>query len=291
MLYAFEPFTRRKVTEVNYNYHKVPQLHMTRRLRVHDMFYVIDGFCSFAIGDEEFEVYPGDVAVLPGGIEHRGAKPFRAETRTIYAHFTGCMDDSNVKKENEGIEHLVTGGVVHNAGPVVLHYFEDLRRLFWKRRPYREERLSALVNLLLSELADRHRQNMRGENHIIRRLIETMDKEPDRFFSVGELAEIAGMSRRSLEGAFKNDTKKTVHQYQTDSKLEKVAVLLKSESYTSLARLAEDFGFSSEFHLSERFKKKYGMGPKDYRRHNEHIEFDDAQARITESVQFHQIFA
>jgi AraC-like DNA-binding protein len=238
------------------------------------------------IGDEAFDVYPGDVAVLPGGVEHRGERPFQAETRTIYAHFSVNRDDGfirdtkkkkNVQQDADDVPPFVTGGVVHNAGERVLHYFEDIRHLFWKYWPYREERLDALVNLLLAELADIHQRNLSGENKTIRRLLEFMGGAPYRFFTIAELAVEAEMSERSLVNAFRAETGKSIHQYQMETKLERIAILLKSESYTSLARLAENFGFSSEFHLSAAFKKKYGMSPKQYRREGERFEFDNFQ--------------
>jgi transcriptional regulator GlxA family with amidase domain len=95
-------------------------------------------------------------------------------------------------------------------------------------------------------------------------LLDHLENYPYRFFTISELAYQTGLSPKTLSSRFKRETGQTVHQFQMDKKLMTIAAFLRSESYTSLKNLAVDFGFSSEFHLSSCFKKKFELSPQHY---------------------------
>jgi AraC-like DNA-binding protein len=49
-----------------------------------------------------------------------------------------------------------------------------------------------------------------------------------------------------------------------NGKLEQIAALLRSGTFSNIRSLASDFGFYDEYHLSKCFKKKYGISPYRY---------------------------
>jgi transcriptional regulator GlxA family with amidase domain len=49
-----------------------------------------------------------------------------------------------------------------------------------------------------------------------------------------------------------------------NNKLEQIAVLLRSGTFSKLKNLALDFGFCDEYHLGKCFKRKYGISPRRY---------------------------
>jgi transcriptional regulator GlxA family with amidase domain len=49
-----------------------------------------------------------------------------------------------------------------------------------------------------------------------------------------------------------------------NSKLGKIALLLRAGNFSKIRNLALDFGFYDEYHLGKCFKKKYGIAPYRY---------------------------
>jgi AraC-like DNA-binding protein len=90
--------------------------------------------------------------------------------------------------------------------------------------------------------------------------------DPDKFYTLKELEKFTGLSRKSLTLHFRDITGQSIHKYQMNDKLEKIAALLRSGSFSNIRSLALDFGFCDEYHLGKCFKKKYGISPRRYSR-------------------------
>jgi AraC-like DNA-binding protein len=121
--------------------------------------------------------------------------------------------------------------------------------------------MGAILDLLLAELADIYRGEIVKKDLAVGKLLEYIADHPEKFYTIAKLAEEASLSERSLTRRFRTETGKSVHQYQTDYKLDRIANLLKTRAYVGLKNLALNFGFYDEFHLSSAFKKKFGVSP------------------------------
>jgi AraC-like DNA-binding protein len=86
-----------------------------------------------------------------------------------------------------------------------------------------------------------------------------------RRIAVEDLAEWAGMSRSSLFTAFREHLGLAPMEAVWWIRLRRAELLLKTTTST-LAEIAEETGFSSPFHLSQRFKGSYGSSPQAFRR-------------------------
>ena len=97
--------------------------------------------------------------------------------------------------------------------------------------------------------------------------VNLIDKNPYRTFRVTELAKNAGLGREHFTKAFKAIIGITPARYQMERKIYHIQNRLISDNPT-LAMLAEEFGFSSAFHLSSIFKRYVGMSPREFRQQN-----------------------
>jgi AraC-like DNA-binding protein len=233
-------------------------------MEMHDIFYLIEGYWSVLLEHEEIRIRPGDIAVLPAAIEHRGFESCRANTRTIFIHFSMEKPDHRVASLKTGKttpeNHLTVSSLCHDNGNA-FGLFQGLARTFQSNIANRKLRCRAILDLLLAELADIYRGEIIKRDFVIVKLLEYMANHPEKFFTLAELAGEANLSERSLTRRFRAETGTTVHQYQTDFKLDRIAHLLKSRSYVGLKNLALSFGFCDEFHLSCSFKRKFGVSP------------------------------
>jgi AraC-like DNA-binding protein len=226
---------------------------------------MVQGSWSVLLEHEEFFINQGDIIFLPAGIAHCGLEPCKANARTIFIHFSMEKSDQKitypVKERIDKIpESFVVTSISHDNGNVFA-LFQGIARIFQSNVPLRELRCRALLDLLFAELCDIYRGDFIRRDFVIEKLVEYMVDHPEKFFSIAELAGKAILSERSLTRRFRMETGKTVHQYQIDYKLDRIANLLKTRSFTGLRDLALNFGFYDEFHLSSSFKKKFGVSP------------------------------
>ena len=87
----------------------------------------------------------------------------------------------------------------------------------------------------------------------------------DREYSIDDLAREAGCSRRSLELRFAEVTGSGIAQHLWKLRLDRAKQLLRTTTHT-LADIAEQSGFASPFHFSEKFKKETGITPGQFRK-------------------------
>jgi AraC-like DNA-binding protein len=81
---------------------------------------------------------------------------------------------------------------------------------------------------------------------------------------VGELAQVAAMSRFRLTRQFQRAFGLPLHAYHLHLKLEESKRRLRSS--VPAARIAADLGFSDQSHFHRRFKGAFGMTPDAWRR-------------------------
>ncbi|MDR1106989.1 MAG: AraC family transcriptional regulator [Treponema sp.] len=263
MFYNFGIVPGRRIVECVPNIWINPQPHPARTMTVHDIFYMVDGYWSVSLEQENIRIRPGDIALLPAAIAHGGYESCRANTRTIFIHFSLEKTDHRVKGSGGGknrAKYLTVSSLCHDNGSV-FGLFRHLAKTFQSQAPGRELRCRALLDLLLAELADICRGEPAREDAAVGKLLEYMADRPEKFFTIAELSREAKMSGRSLTRRFRAETGKTVHQYQMDYKLDRVANLLRTRSFAGLKNLAVNFGFCDEFHLSSSFKRKFGVSP------------------------------
>ena len=92
-----------------------------------------------------------------------------------------------------------------------------------------------------------------------------IENNPETKMLVGTLAEIAGLTKKQLQATFQLLYKRSVMEYVNDQRLEKgKSLLLDTEMHIS--EIAFILGFSTSSYFSERFKSKFGLSPRDYRR-------------------------
>jgi AraC-like DNA-binding protein len=235
-------------------------------MKEHDIFYMIDGRWQVTLEDEVINLEKGDICFLPAGLHHYGRQPCKAQTHTIYIHFAWNKQENKADndRKNQG-DRIVISSHIKSCAVSVSKYFHELAGIFHSNLPRKDLRCSAVLALILEELGDLCAHQGLRQDEVVQNMLAFLAEHPHRFYSLDELAAKAALSVKALENRFKAATGHPVHQYQVNAKLDQIAGLVKSNSYTSLKTLASNFGFYDEFHLSAAFKKKFGVAPARYR--------------------------
>ena len=83
--------------------------------------------------------------------------------------------------------------------------------------------------------------------------------------TVSAVAEALGVSKSTLQKRFKAELSVSIGEFIDDAVLSKARSLV-SESRMTLGEISESLGFSDQFYFSRRFKTKYGVSPREYRK-------------------------
>jgi len=99
----------------------------------------------------------------------------------------------------------------------------------------------------------------------LRRVVDHIEADLSRAFTIEELAKVAGVSSRHFIRAFRESAGQTPLRYVYDLRLERAKEFL-LDSRRTATEIALDCGFSHAQHFSTAFKKATGLTPSDFRR-------------------------
>lgn len=251
--------TRRHVIDANYMTYTVPCLHPDRIMDIHDLIYMIEGEWEIIQDGIKYILRQGDVLFLFAGHHHYGVQKCTPGTRTMFVHFNAHPND--LFGENKlGFLPIRTVSN-YRKNDAVRRSFERLITTYWSTRNEKDFRLSALIDLMLSEVsADASAYKSQTSQLVleIQKIIHTRSFQKN----IAEvLSEQMNMSIRSLRYYFKKEMGISLSQYQLKTKLEMSFQQLQIDNQQTILGIALNFGFYDEFHFSHQFKKHFGIPP------------------------------
>ena len=254
---------RRRVIIANFNLYENGAMHPDRVLGVHDIFYLAKGGWEIGQDNESYSAEQGDVVILHAGHRHYGIKDCLPGTKSVFMHISALPEDC-LANESDIIEkeYMLSMPVIVKCQDAVnaISILDEIFRVFISDLPNKSIKLSALVEIFLYELA-----LVGNHQKIIKVVAEALNKirsNPESIFTIKELSEHLHVDARSLTKKFKEQTGKTIHQFQLDLKLETAYMQIKDNPNKPFREIATNLGFYDEFHFSKLFKSKYGYSPK-----------------------------
>lgn len=253
---------RRLITSCNHNYSKEGIFHPDRIMEEYDLLYMRNG--TWQIYEEEncYQLGSHHLLLLEPGKHHYSLERCTPEMKNIYIHFSALSNDKKASPSSLQInKHLDC-----SSNRSIEHTMEQILETFWvPQTQHKDFRLSALLDVLLSELAHLSSATTSSNDLLIEEIIHRFHSTPERFFSPEELANSYQISLRSLSGRFKRATGQAIHQYQLRLKLNIAYDLLPLSPGRSLRDIALSLGFYDEFQFSRLFKRQFGMPPSNRR--------------------------
>ncbi len=231
-----------------------------RRFEFFSISHMYDGGGRLWLAPDSFyEVLPGDAIVIcPGTVNRYGGspgKPYCEDTLHFYGPLANMLIRSGVLRS--GILRL---GLVRRLPPIA-----ELAR-----DPSADAQIAAniaLQNLLIEAYLENRART--PEYSLIDKLLEELRKQPGRWWTVQEMAELCNISTSQLRRIFLSHTGTSPKQYVDTLKLRSSAERLLS-SGKRIAEIAEEFGYRDPYHFSRRFKAMMGVSPEQYRRNAPH---------------------
>ena|SRR5215211_1266412 len=98
----------------------------------------------------------------------------------------------------------------------------------------------------------------------VKRVIELMQGDPSRSFTLGKMAESVNLSPPYFCYLFKTITGTPPAKYLKSLRMEQAAMLL-TTTFLSVKEIVRHVGLTDESHFVRDFKRVYGMTPSEYR--------------------------
>ena len=253
----------RSLAAANAHHYKEPteERYIDRTLKYHDLVFMVDGGWSMTELNVEYPLEKNDVLLLASGRHHYTRCPCMPGTRTFCLHVTTAPGDT---PDNPSSVSLPT--LIHARQPQqIQQYFNNLVVTYWSEDPYKDQKITALLSLLLFELYRECRDQEKSEANLAERAIRIINDAPHHQYKTQEMADLLFVSPKTLNNAMHKKVGMPFYAYEKNQKLKMVAVQLKMEPDLKLSQIARAFGFHDEFHMSKAFKQKFGVSPSDYR--------------------------
>lgn len=267
MAIYLDPTAAHQVLSANSHYYKeqTEPNYLDRVLDCHDLIYLLSGSWVIAEEGQEYSLKPGDVLLLAAGRHHHTCVSCEAGTRTFCIHISCAPTDAEDAPSALSLPSRLSLPGSHT----VQFLFEQIVSAQWSDRSYRQERLSSLFTALVYELAAAANAPSDRQSDLADRAISQLMADPHRRILTSEMAQMLYVSEKKLNDSMRQRTGMPFYAYQKALKLDMVASQLRTEPDLRISEIAEAFDFHDEFHLSNAFKKKFGMSPQNYR--NSHI--------------------
>jgi AraC-like DNA-binding protein len=125
------------------------------------------------------------------------------------------------------------------------------------------EALYVLVARTLGVSRAAKSSSRRGDRDVVEETRRVLARDLDEPLSLDDVARAVHLSPFHLARVFRQRTGTTVHAYRTSLRLR--ASLERIADGQPIAHVAADLGFASHAHLSDRFRREFGMSPQVWR--------------------------
>jgi AraC-like DNA-binding protein len=146
--------------------------------------------------------------------------------------------------------------------------FRTLIREISTQLPQRAVGMRLALDLLVVEasrlLEQTPRASLLNHNRAVARARELMEEQPQRAWTLRDLAHLTGTSVGHLSQCFTRDVGVPPHRYLLQMRIERAQELLKSTD-VPITQLALELGFGSSQHFAGTFKKLTGVTAQQYR--------------------------
>jgi len=220
-------------------------------------------------GEGSFTLNPGDVVLFFSGNRYPSYRPpgaYRAMNILFgpLAVDTTCVGRPTVHGLVDEDMLVVASRVPTGGDPMIRARFSEVVQLSNSPLPLRRRKASALLEDLLIDLAIRSEPSEQPWGPLMEYVLGFMDRNLDRKLSIDELADLVGISRRSLTRRFRQATGRSITAYHLEKRVAVAASMLKIHPDITLHEVADTLGFCDEFHFSRTFRKHMGVSPRGF---------------------------
>jgi len=246
-----------------------------------EIYYFIRGNANYIIGENIYDLSPGDMLLFHGSTIHRVNPSKDVPYIRSYVNFTPSFLREQVSGDMFGklmsLFESPNGMLIHwtpEEREEMESYFRSIHREN-ERESFGYELIlkTFLIQLLvavyrkskrLHEIAPVQQQSNSQAN--VRRILQYINQHYTENFSLMELSKELHLSKYYICHCFKEVTGYTINNYLTSKRIEEAKKMLVTTD-EPVGLISERLGFNTAVHFSRSFKKYAGMSPQQYRKH------------------------
>ena len=223
-----------------------------------------EGECRSVIDGNTYQLYPGDLVIIPDGVIHNSEYSDSIHSRLLL----NCSSEilpNDVKNEFPSLPHLY-------RNPKTVGQIKDI--FFKISEEYNindsisNSMLRCYTALLFYTIIRNaeHRQPIDVTNKIVSSVIECMKNDLSSEITLKNMAKKFSISEEHLSRIFKKETGVGFSAYLTFLRMKKAEELLVHSSESRITQIAYACGFSDSNYFTSQFKKIHGVTPKKYQK-------------------------
>lgn len=244
----------------------------------YEVFYLINGDCTFFIEHNIYKLNRGDLVIVPKGTLHKSTFPVSGMSE----RFVLCFRDSNLLWLDELLGTQIKKETF-KAGVISIpdkrrEYVEALMQKMLFESEGQDMLSPAFIKTGLLELilfmirCQRFEQNVMKEIDVDNRLMQEIAtyiyENYEKKLSLDDLSEKFHISKSYLSKKFKTITGLGIKEYIINVRIKNACTLL-LETNKSITDIAFECGFNDSNYFGDAFKHSKGMSPNKYRRNKE----------------------
>ena len=234
-------------------------------------YFTLRGAGEVSCAREQFQTGVGELLLLAPGVPRSYRIPVPKEGWEFYwLHFRATPRLTHTldwfDRRRVWRRHMVTDVSLRVRLATSLEEMHQLN-LTHPDLPGREAILEAMLEAVILRIASSETKPQPSPlvDTRIENALEHFHRDIAAPSGVDRLAEVAGLSRSQFCSLFRQGTGRTAQQYVEDRRLEMAAYYLRTTAQ-SVSEVAEMVGFQNPFYFTNRFRRRFGKSPSDYRR-------------------------
>ena len=240
-------------TKLDYTYHVV-----RNKSNITVAIYVVSGKGIVRVGGRQFVAVPGQIYVLPRGVDHEYWGVPEDPWCHIYANFRGQFATTILQEYGLGDTYCFPGEGLRGEFSVIEEILDST-----EPEPMIQSRLVGFYNRLVYRLAVSQMDASYSAEALV--LHEYLVENLDRIVTNQELADQIYRSVDYCVKLFNREYGTTPYNFQLNEKM-RVAKGLLSDTTLPIAEIGQRLGYRDTCYFSGLFKSKAGMSPRAYRK-------------------------
>lgn len=229
--------------------------------RYHILALAVKGKASYKINGNSFEVKKDDLLFFPKGMIHSAHSDQNNPWDFIYVVFDLHFNNNSSKSRLYSMGNIFSGINKFEFSAL----FTELNHMWTGKKPgYLVRCRSIIMEIMYLMIRETNfSEHNIPHSHQIENIINIMQQNYDKSYSIEKLAERADISPSYFRSLFKKITGLTVIQYKNKIKVFKARDLLLSGE-CNVTEAAKAVGFDNIYYFSRLFKKITCANPSDY---------------------------
>ena len=226
---------------------------------LYEIYFITGGTCDYFIDNRSYHLVAGDLALIPEGVIHHTVYHNTGHSRMLIncarRYIPAAAQPKGYLYRNPAITKEITA------------LFKQIQGEYRRGDRLSEDAMACHLKLLFFLLVRYPNKYTAAEegSGTVTKAVAYLQRHFAEDITLVELARYTAVSPEHLSRLFKKETGFGFKEYLNLLRLQKAEQLLRQGRGTKVAQIAAECGFADSNYFSVKFKKMYGVSPRQFR--------------------------